>query len=294
MKFIKIIFTVVLIFGVFYIPRSYASSIDPGVIRETLVPGETKSLSLKYTNSENRDVKVLITPYSYNPKTDAISEEKKLIFIKADTDTISVKANSTFNIRYQIYPISNISEGTYYNILAITPVTENANVGVNTSISQLIILDIVNTENEIKGVTTSQYSTTLKVIKKGIPFITPTVIRYSIKNNSNYLLIPTGRLDIFNEKNSYKPRFIYINQDNQKVYPGETLEKEAQVKGWHITDLFLKRVVMGEVFNGVDNTPQYVGSEISPYLFEISILSIAVILAIFFIKSVKQDLKKKP
>ncbi len=293
MKFIRIVITVILIYTVYGIPLLLASSIDPGIERISLAPGQTKQRSVLYSNTENTDVKISITPYAYNPKTDAISEDKKNIFIKADTDTITVKAKSSFSIKYEIYPLTNIAEGTYFNIIALTPVTDDQNVKINTSIAQLIILDIVSTENEVKGIATTQYSTEIKIIKKGIPFISPLVLRYTIKNSSNYLLTPQGRIDVFNEKNSYKPIYLYLNPEKEEIYPGESIENDIEVKDWHITDLFLKRIAMGEVYNGIDNNPQYVGMEINNFIFELAVIAIAFILAILFFKSIKQDLKKK-
>lgn len=293
MKFIRIVITAILIYTVYGIPLLHASSIDPGIERITLAPGQTKQRSVLYNNTESTDVEILITPYAYNPKTDDISEDKRNIFIKADTDSITVRAKSSFLIKYEVYPLTNIAEGTYFNILALTPVTDAQNVKINTSVAQLIILDVVSPENEIKGIATTQYSTELKVIRKGIPFISPLVLRYTIKNSSNYLLTPQGRIDIFNGKNSYEPIYLYLNTEKEEIYPGESIEKEIEVKDWHLSDFFLKRIAMGEVYNGIDNNPQYVGIEINNFIFELAVIGIAFILAILFFKSVKQDLKKK-
>ncbi len=71
---------------------------------------------------------------------------------------------------------------------------------------------------------TDRYTIDIEVVKKGIPFISPMVIN-KITNNSNYLLIPQGRIDIFNEKNTYKSIYVYVNPENQKLYScTETLE----------------------------------------------------------------------
>ncbi|NLE31132.1 hypothetical protein GX618_02565, partial [Candidatus Dojkabacteria bacterium] len=138
MKLIKITFVTILLYTICGITTLFASSIEPGILRVSLSPEERKYESVTFYNSEDVEVDVLITPYSYNPKNDDISEDKNEIFIKADTDSIKVKANSSYEIKYEIYPISNLQEGTYFNILALTPLTNDQNMSINTSIAQLI------------------------------------------------------------------------------------------------------------------------------------------------------------
>ncbi|HNW23440.1 MAG TPA: hypothetical protein PKH06_01615 [Candidatus Dojkabacteria bacterium] len=293
MKIVKTIILITLFYTLCGISSVHASTIEPGILRVPLSQGERTYKSVRYTNTENIDIEVSIKPYAYNPKTDEISEESKYIFIKADTDTIKVKAKGYFDIKYEIIPIQNSPEGTYFNILSITPQLKNQNVSINSSIAQLVILDLVKAQDQVKGIVTTQYTTNIEVINKGIPFITPLKLKYSITNNSNYVLTPQGRIDIFNEKNTYKPIYTYINQEKEEIYPGETLEEEVAIKAWYVTDLFLKRVAMGEVYNGVDNIPQYIETEINSFILEISIGLIVVFLATLLIKSVKQDIKKK-
>ena len=294
MKFLKILITLTFIYTILGIPLLHAgSSIDPAIRRITLAQGERMYGSVVYKNGENKDIQVSLTPYTYNPKTDEITEDKKNIFLKVDTDTIKVKANSSYNIKYEILPLSNLPNGSYFNILAITPVTDAENVKINLSISQLIILDIVDPNDQVRGVTTTQYSTQIEVKRRGIPFILPTVLKYSIKNNSNYLLTPQGRIDVFNEKNSYKPTYLYINEEGKDLYPGETLEKEVKVPTWYIQDLFIKRFVKAQVYNGVDNNAQDIEIEINNYIFELLALLIVILIGTLLSKSVAQDFAKK-
>lgn len=292
MKLIKITFVTILLYTICGITTLFASSIEPGILRVSLSPEERKYESVTFYNSEDVEVDVLITPYSYNPKNDDISEDKNEIFIKADTDSIKVKANSSYEIKYEIYPISNLQEGTYFNILALTPLTNDQNISINTSIAQLIILDIVTSQNQVKGITTDNYYVDVKVINKGIPFLSPLKIQYSIRNNSNYMLTPTGRLDVFNEKNKYKSIYIYLNQEKTDVYPKEVLEKEVEINKWHISDLFLERIIKGEVFNGIDGVPKQIEVEVNHFIVELAFAVVALILSALFIKSLLRDFRK--
>ncbi len=292
MKLIKITFVTLLLYTIYGISFSFASGIEPGIKRVTLSQGERRYESVLFLNSEAIDVDVLITPYVYNPRTDEISEDKNRIFIKGDTDSIKVKANSSYEIKYEIYPISNLEEGTYFNILALTPLTKDQNISINSSIAQLIILDVVNPQNQVKGVTTDSYSVDVQVINKGIPFLSPLKFQYSIRNNSNYMLTPSGRLDVFNEDNKYKSVYVYLNPDKENVYPKDTLVKEVEIKQWHISDIFLKRIIKGEVFNGIDGVPKQVEIEINNFILEFTFGLVALIISIFFLKSLLRDFNK--
>ena len=293
MKFIRTLLMTIMIYTIIGLSFIYADSITPGVIRTTLSAGERKYESVTFTNEQNNTVELSIKPYGYNPQTDEITEDTKDIFIKADTDTIKVHGKSSAEIKYEIYPLDNMQEGTYFNILVITPVVSNKKIDINPSISQLIILDIVSPQNQVKGIMTDRYTIDIEVVKKGIPFISPMVIKYKITNNSNYLLIPQGRIDIFNEKNTYKSIYVYINPENQKLYPAQTLENEVKISQWYVSDLFLNRIVKGEIYNGIDGVPKPVETEVKSFTLGIIFLFVAILLSIFLVKSIQRDKKRK-
>lgn len=293
MKFISKVILTILCYTILGISSIYASSIDPAINRVSLPQGQRMYGSVTFQNSEDIDLEISITPYLFNPKTDEISEDTKYIFLKVDTDTIKVKAKSSFEVKYEIVPLANLAEGTYFNIISLTPNITGENVSINNSIAQLVILDIVNPQDNVKGVVTNRYTTNIEVVNKGIPFITPLKLKYTIRNDSNYVLTPNGRIDIFNDKNTYKPIYIYLNEGKENIYPGETLEKEVEVNGWYISDLVLKRVAMGEVYNGIDNVPQYVEIEINSFIFELSIFFVALLLLLLLSKSLREDINNK-
>lgn len=288
-KIFKIIISLFIIYTLCGMSLVSANSIDPAIRRITLAKGQRKYASVVYKNSEAFDVELTITPYGYNPRNDEISEEENEIFLKADTDTITVSANSSFNIKYEIYPIANIREGTYFNILTITPIVDNQNVSIISSIAQLIILDVVNEQNDVRGITTESYSTDIELVQKGIPFLTPLKLKYLILNNSNYVLTPQGRIDVFNERNAYKPTYEYVNRQEEEIYPDEIYENQFEVTSWHISDLFSKRIVYAEIYNGIDSNPQKVELEINSYLPEIFTLAIILIISVLGLKYLNQN-----
>lgn len=106
------------------------------------------------------------------------------------------------------------------------------------------------------------------------------------------MLTPSGRLDVFNEENRYKSIYVYLNNEKENVYPKETFVKEVEIKQWHISDIFLKRIIKGEVYNGVDGVPKQVEIEINNFILEFSFGLVALIISIFFLKSLLKDFNK--
>lgn len=293
MKFLKVLLTLLIIYPLFFASSISANTISPAINRVRLAQGQRSIASLDFQNSQNMDLEIVATPYAYNPKTDEISSDKEDIFLRVDTDTFNVKRDEKINIKYEIIPISNLSNGTYFNIIALTPVIENQDIQINASISQLVILDIVDTDNDVKGIVTTDYSTNIQLVNRGIPFLTPLRLKYSITNASNYVLTPQGRIDVFNEKNTYKPTYIYVNKEEQHLYPEEVLEDNIQINSWHISDIFTKRIVLAQITNGLDSNSQSIEVEIRSYIIEIAIILTLLLLSIILFKYVIQKKTKE-
>jgi hypothetical protein len=293
MKSLKILLTLIIIYTILNTSLACASSVSPGIKRVALPQGQRKQESVVYYNNEDTELNIAVKPYAYDPITDEISEDSKDIFLKADTDIFQVKANESITIKYEIIPISNIPNGTYFNILTLTPVIENDNLQITQSISQLVILDIIDSNQQVEGITTTQFLTNITVLKRGIPFLSPLVLRYTITNDSNYVLTPQGRIDLFNERNDYKPTYVYINKQEDHLYPNEVLQNDIEITTWHISDLFTNRIAFGQIYNGLDSNPQNVEIEIKGYTIEILAILIVLIIFILLIKSIKQDKVKK-
>lgn len=294
MNVLKILLLSILVYTSIGIPPIYANSITPAINRVSLSQGERVYGSVVFTNTQQKDTQISLKPYIYNPKTDEILQEGKEIFLKVDTDTINVKANSSLEIKYEIYPKESLELGTYFNILAITPTVEGQDVEINPSISQLVILDILDAQNQVKGITTTQYTSKVEILKKGIPFIKPTILRFTLINNSNYTISPKGRLDIFNEKNSYPPIYKYINEKETKVYPGDTYIQEFKISKWNIVDIYTNRYVKGEVYNGIDSNAQAIKADLDSYITESFLLLSGILVVVIIVKALpKKDIGKK-
>lgn len=293
MKLIKILCTSILLYTLLGISNIYANSITPAINEIQLPQGQRTLSSVIFENKEDRDIEILLKVYEYNPKTDQIIEDSKNIFLKADTDTFLIQAGTKRNIPYEIYPVENIEKGTYFNILVLTEVVNPQDVYINKGISQLVILHIVDQDAQVAGVTTSDYVPKIEVLNKGIPFLVPLKIRYTVQNNSNYVITPKGRIEIFNSKGNSKPEYIYINTDEEKVYPKETIEETITLNNWSLFDILYERVAIGNFTNGLDSKAVTVEKKINSYVYEVLGILTVLVVASLLIKSLREDLKKK-
>ncbi|PKN03039.1 hypothetical protein CVU76_03380 [Candidatus Dojkabacteria bacterium HGW-Dojkabacteria-1] len=293
MKLIKIFFTLIFLYTLLGIPYSFANSLYPAINEVKLPQGQRAIAMVTFENKEERDTEILLSVYEYNPKTDEIIKDSRNNFLKVDTDTFVVKAKEKKEIPYEIVPVSNLQLGTYFNILVLTEVSSTKDVYIDKGISQLVVLHVVDPYGEVQGVTTSDYSVRIDVVQKGIPFLTPVELRYTIVNNSKYVITPGGRLEIFNKRSNYKPEYIYVNQEKTRLYPGEKIEKKVSVKNWNFSDLFSERIVIGNISSGLDSSVKTVQTTINSYVYEIlGVLTIGIV-TILLIKSLKEDTKKK-
>lgn len=291
-KLFNVLLILFMVYAIIGTSDSFANTISPAINEIKLPQGQRSISSLKFFNEEDKDIDIILSVYEYNPETEEIIKDGKNIFLKVDTDTFVVGADSEQEIKYEIYPLSNLQLGTYFNVLVITEVTDSKNVYINQGISQLVVLHIIDPDQSVKGIATDSYITDLKVISKGIPFITPVKIKYTITNNSNYVITPSGRIEIFNKRNDYKPEYIYINEDKNRVYPKESIEESYEVDAWHISDIFSERIVIGNFYNGLDSDPQRIEVQINSYTYEVLGILAIIVVIFMLIKSIREDKRK--
>lgn len=293
-RYLNIITTFLLV-GLVYtelIPVS-AHSISPLRQDIALASGQRTFSSVSFKNEDNQPIEVKLGAYAYNAKTEDIDEDSKKIFLKLDTDTIVVKPQSTIEIKYEIYPIANLEQGTYFNIVTITPVVESDDITLKNSIAQLVTLHLVTPEDEVKGITTTNYKVSLNIVDKGIPFFKPAVISYTIRNDSNYVIQPDGGITVSSSRSGYKPLSFTINPESKKLFPQESMDGEVHVKNFNITDLVFDRTVIGHFYNGLDSQPQDITVSLGSYKFELIFVVAFIIGALVLLKSLKDDNKKE-
>ena len=187
----------------------------------------------------------------YDAKNQELIDTETYIFVKTDKEIFNVKAHESLTLSYEIIPPDNILPGTYFNIIILQTQSEESfiqgenPIGLLGNISQLVIINVVDSESQVKGISTEFAQISIEIVNKGIPFIKPTIIKYTMQNTSNYVLNPVGEIQIFNQKGKYEPLYIKINSNEIKLYPKDKLEQEFTVKDWNISDIFNPREIVG-------------------------------------------------
>lgn len=255
-----------------------------------------KTITLK--NNGKDIIKVSPVVFSYNPQTQTLIDTENYIFVRTDREIFTIKPKETLTLSYEIVPPSNIKPGTYFNLIvlkkeedALKDISKNP-VGAIDSLSHLVIMHVKDEENSVLGITSDFALTTISIEENGIPFIRPTKIKYVYQNISNYVLEPQGEIQIYNNKGNYAPKYIKINEEKEKLYPGGTIEKVIDIKEIHIADILNGRSIVGRFYNGIDEGFKIVELKQEPNYIFISVSCISLGILIILLKSLLFDRKK--
>lgn len=296
---IKTIFTIGFLSILFLFPLTFvnANSLSPAITQTMLSSGDTFDSKILFTNTTNKEVYILPTVVGYNPKTSSILVKDTYLFVKTDTETFKVEPGATISLSYKISVPSNLPLGTYFNLIILKQtndagfINSQNSVGAVDNLSHLVVLHVVQ-QGDVKGITSEFAQISMEIVERGIPFIKDTKVKYIYQNITNYVLIPDGEIQIYNNKGKYTPEYYKINKDQQKLYPNDIIEEIIVIDKWNISDLIYPRTILGLFYNGIDENS--ISKEIqqnSSYFFLLSGVAILT-LGFAFFKSLKQDKKK--
>lgn len=296
---IKKIFKIGFFSILFFLPLTNvnANSLAPAITQSMLSSGDTFGSKILFTNTTNKEVYLLPTIVGYNPKTSSIITEDTYKFVRTDVDTLKVEPDATISLNYQIVVPSNLALGTYFNLIILKQtndlgfINQQNSVGTVDNLSHLVVLHVIEQGN-VKGITSEFAQISMELVDRGIPFIKDTKVKYIYQNITNYVLVPDGEIQIYNNKGKYTPKYYKINQNRQKLYPNDIIEETVTVDGWHISDLIYPRTVLGLFYNGIDENS--LTKEIQQSSFYFFLVSGVVILTLGFVlfKSLKEDKRK--
>lgn len=288
----------------FPLSKIQANTLFPHTKELLITNQERTKETLTFTNTSRKDMLVTPVIYSYDPQTIEIIKDDGFIFTRADKEIFTVKPEATLELEYEVVPISNMKPGTYFNLLVLekqfeeTFITETNPLGATDSLAHLVVLHIIDSEADVYGITSEFAKINIQILEKGIPFIRPTVIKYTYQNVTNYVLNPMGEIQIYSEQGRYSPTYKKINKEQEKLYPGGLLEEEFEINQYHFSDLYSNRIIIGRFYNGIDENllvkeiilePNYI-----PLIFGgILIFSIIFLLKALFSKKVKKKSSKK-
>lgn len=288
-----------LVFWILPFSNVYANMVVTPFKEEVLISAQEKireTLSLK--NNGKEIVKVSPVVFSYNPQTQTLIDTENYIFVRTDKEIFTIKPKETLTLNYEIVPPLNIKPGTYFNLIilkkeeeAIKDISKNP-IGAIDSLSHLVVMHVKDEENSVIGITSDFALTTISIEENGIPFIRPTKIKYVYQNISNYVLEPLGEIQIYNNKGNYAPKYIKINEEKEKLYPGGTIEKIIDINEIHISDILNGRSIVGRFYNGIDEGFKIIELRQEPNYLFISIFCISLGILIILLKSLLFDRKK--
>lgn len=277
-----------------------ANTLSPHT-KELLITNQERTKEiLSFTNDSRKDMLVTPVIYSYDPQTIELTEDDGFIFTRADKEIFTVKPKTTLELEYEIVPISNMKPGTYFNLLVLekqfeeTFITETNPLGATDSIAHLVVLHIADSEADVYGITSEFAKIDIQVLEKGIPFIRPTVIKYTYQNVTNYVLNPMGEIQIYSEQGKYSPTYKKINKEQEKLYPGGLLEEEVEINQSHFSDFYSNRVIIGRFYNGIDENLLVKEIVLEPNYIPLIFGGILIFSTIFLLKAMfsKKDSKK--
>jgi len=296
---IKKLFTIGFISILLFLPLTQvnANTLSPAINQVIKNTGETENTKILFTNTTNKEVYILPTVVGYNPKTSSIITNDSYIFVKTDRDTFRVEPNSTISLSYQIIVPGNFALGTYFNLIILKQTNDSGfldsdnSVGAVDNLSHLVVLHVVE-QGDVKGITSEFAQISMEIVDRGIPFLKDTKVKYIYQNITNYVLIPDGEIQIYNNKGKYTPVYYKINGKQQKLYPNDIIEETIVIDKWDIADLIYPRTILGLFYNGIDENS--ISKEIqqnNSYFFVISGITILA-LGFFLVKSLREDKKK--
>lgn len=286
----------------FLIPPSstvYASMTVTPFKEEVLIsPQEKMKKTVTLKNNGNDTLKVSPVVFSYNPQTQTLIDTENYIFVRTDKEIFTTNPKGILTLNYEIVPPTNIKPGTYFNLIvlkkeedSLKDISKNP-VGAIDSLSHLVVMHVKDEDNSVLGITSDFALTTITIEENGIPFIRPTKIKYVYQNISNYVLEPLGEIQIYNNKGNHAPKYIKINEEKEKLYPGGTIEKVIDIKEIHIADILNGRSIVGRFYNGIDEGFKIVEVKQEPNYIFISVFCLSLGTLIILLKSLLFDRKK--
>jgi len=293
-KVVLVVITTILVS--FLIPtNTYAETISPILTEVTQSMGDISSGSVEIKNQKNYDIYVTPKIYKYYAQSEYILDlEPFEEFVKIDTDSILIPANSTKTITFQILGLEALEPGTYYNLIVFTQQlddkkTEETIIGTTAVTSHLVVLNLT-TDPNLETIT-QDYSIDVQVIDKGIPFLKSPKLKITFFNNSKYTLIPKGEIRVEKHSTNKEPEYIKINLDRNRAYPQDTLEMDFKVNNWYLEDIFFRKTAYIKIQNGIDNGITTNEIEIPGFKNEFMYILITLIVILTLARSIRSDIK---
>ncbi len=282
------------ILTVFSFSTPIFAKVDNQLVQIEITESEILFKDFNYTNDTDKTVKYKIDIQAYDAKSETFLTTKP--FITSQVKEFELKPKATKNIKYVVTIDNETPAGTYFNVISITPDsktdTTNSVVGVKNALGILVVINVTDSNTPISKIYQKQNSTQLIIENPGFPFIYPMKIKYSYKNDSNYVFSPIGEIRILDDNQTQVTDRYEINPNEKTIYPQETINVEWEVDTWKDINQILKgKTVIARLYSGDEDI--YIGDQIKvDILPQVGVLiAIAILILIFIISLIFSLLK---
>lgn len=214
-------------------------------------------ISFKNTTKESQKIKIRIAPY--DPKNEQILTTKP--FVGMTKTSYTVPAGKEIQIPYAVSIPQETPAGTYFNVILFEEVKDkkdvvDANVEITPTIGALLAFHVQDSDVSINQIFFNQSDISLKIEKKGLPYISPTVFTYTYVNNSNFVFKPKGEIRILDADEKQVRERFQINEEEKAIYPGDKYEKTFEVRMWtDYKDILSQKNIIAKTYSNIDDTP---------------------------------------
>lgn len=212
---------------------------------------------IRYKNNAKVTQTIAVSISSYDMPSE--EESETLPFISMSEKEFTVKPSKEVSIPFIVSIPKDIKAGTYYNLLTISEKSKKKGEKVYTFTELLNYKYTYNVIEKDSSIFKEFYENTdlsLVLKTKGFPFVFPTEVEYSFKNNSNFAFKLGGSIRVLNQQINKRLAKYELNSEKKIIYPGESVNYTYSIEMYKdIRDIFDNFLIESNTYNGSDPLP---------------------------------------
>lgn len=230
-----------------------AHTLSPYKKDYVLYAGDELSDSFNFTNTSDERLDFNISVSAYNPQDGSFVDDE--IFITPIEGNVSIAAGEMVQIKYKLDVPAFHDEGSYFNIIVVEEniPQDESTVGFKTGFGMIAGIHIVDENGSIKGAFSDFSDILLSLVEKGLPYISPTVLKYRFQNNSPFVFMPDGEIRVFDTVTNERILKERLNTEDLKVFPSDFYETSFSFDVWNYQNMFHDLKVVTRTYNQFDN-----------------------------------------
>jgi len=293
----QIIFSLILSATVFLASseKIFAHSIQPSITEIEVETGESFKGFVKFTNTETKTIDIKISTENYLPQEGEIAAGT--IFVKTEKSSFRIGIDQTVKIPYTVSIPETTIPGSYFNVIVFEETTDHSTdespIGVNSGLGALLAIHALSPIEDTKKTLHRDLDTSLKIITKGIPFLSPLKFSLTVTNPTNFAITPYSDIRVNNAKGGKEPVELTLNAKGEKLYPGKSISKEFEVNSRSLYDFISPRTIVARTYTNMSNNFVEISKSVSNTDLLLVIPILAIILIVIFRSAKKIKPKKK-